>query len=173
MAGFYTGRTGALFLNKLVNGTNISFPPFPAAPDPTNDNLKILKLRDWSLETTLELLETTTVDTAVKSYTPGSVSATGSATVLYYRTQTGDTGLQFTDLLGRIMKTESTGVQASDKVGMILRAGTAGGTNNDIKDDISFNAFITNASIQVSTGELTSVGIQFTVDGAFLEIVDA
>jgi len=168
MAGFYTGRTGALFLQ--TGG-------FTAAPNPAADNtdLKILKLRDWSLETTLELLETTTIDTAVKSYTAGSVSATGSATVLYYRkASTTDPGLQFTSLLNPIMKTASTGViDTTDKVGIVLRAGTQGGTAPDIKDDIAFNAFITNASIQVSTGELTSVGIQFTVDGAFFEIVDA
>ena len=43
----------------------------------------------------------------------------------------------------------------------------------DIKDDIAFNAYITNASITVGTGELTSVALQFTVDGPFIELVDA
>jgi hypothetical protein len=135
-----------------------------------------LKLRDWSLETTLELLETTTVDTAVKAYTPGAVSSTGSATVLYYRregTTSTEPGVQFDSFLNKIMKNTSTGVTASDRVGIVLRAGVNPGTTNDIEDDIAFNAYITNASIQVSTGELTSVAIQFTVDGPFVELVDA
>lgn len=142
----------------------------PAAAD------QALKLRDWSLETSLELLETTTLDTAVKSYTPGAVSSTGSATVLYYRRE-GDTstepGVQFDQFLNKVMKTSSTGVTESDRVALILRVGATAGTGGDIKDDIAFNAYITNASVQVSTGELTSVAIQFTVDGAFREMVDA
>lgn len=137
---------------------------------------KALKLRDWSLETTVELLETTTVDTAVKSYTPGASSATGSATILYYRregTTSTEPGVQFDQFLSKVMKTSTTGVTESDRVGIILRVGETPGTSGDIKDDIAFNAYITNASLQVSTGELSSVAIQFTVDGAFRELVDA
>jgi hypothetical protein len=93
--------------------------------------------------------------------------------VLYYRKDTGEAGTQFTSFLDKIMKTASTGVGTSDRVGIILRAGSTAGTGSDIKDDISFNAYITNASMQVSTGELTSVAIQFTVDGPFLEVADA
>ncbi len=142
----------------------------PAAAD------KALKLRDWSLETSLELLETTTVDTAVKSYTPGAVSSTGSATVLYYRregTTSTEPGVQFDQFLNKVMKTSTVGVTDSDRVTMVLRAGQEAGAASDVKDDIAFNAFITNASIQVSTGELTSVAIQFTVDGPFRELIDA
>lgn len=162
---FFTGRTGALYLTGVLSGG--------ATPASSQ---KALKLRDWSLETTLELLETTTVDTAVKSYTPGSVSATGSATVLYYRregTTSTEPGVQFEQFLNKIMKTSNSGVTESDRVGMILRVGTTSGSGSDVKDDIAFNAYITNASIQVSTGELTSVAIQFTVDGRFLELIDS
>jgi len=162
---FYTGRTGALYLTSTGTGEVT-----PAASE------KALKLRDWSLETTLELLETTTVDTAVKSYTPGASSATGSATLLYYRregTTSTEPGTQFDQFLAKIMKTTTAGVTESDRVGMVLRVGDTAGSGSDIKDDIAFNAYITNASLQVSTGELTSVAIQFTVDGAFRELVDA
>lgn len=146
--------------------------------EPANltDSFKALKLRDWSLETSLELLETTTVDTAVKTYTPGVVSSTGSATVLYYRregTTSTEPGVQFDQFLRKVMKTSVNGVTYDDRVTLILRAGTQVNISPDIKDDIVFNAFITNASIQVSTGELTSVTIQFTVDGPFRELVDA
>ena len=160
---FYTGRSGALFLTTV--GTD---EVTPVSAD------QALKLRDWSLETTLELLETTTLDSAVKSYTPGIVSSTGSATVLYYRKESTDTGVQFNSFLDKIMKTTSAGVTASDGVGMVLRVASVTNTNGvDIKDDIAFNAFITSASLQVSTGELSSVAINFTVDGPFRELVDA
>lgn len=162
---FYTGRTGALYLTTTGTGD--------ATPETTE---KALKLRDWSLETTLDLLETTTVDTAVRTYTPGALAATGSATVLYYRregTASTEPGIQFDQFLGKIMKTTEAGVSADDRVGIVLRVGDASGLQPDVKDDIAFNAYITNASLQVSTGELSSVAIQFTVDGPFREIPDA
>lgn len=125
------------------------------------------------METSLELLETTTLDSAVKSYTPGIVSSTGSATVLYYRRE-NDTGVQFDSFLNKLMKTTVGGVTEADKVGIVLRVAAVTNTNGvDIKDDIAFNAFITSASLQVSTGELSSVAINFTVDGPFRELVDA
>ena len=161
---FYTGRTGALFLTAATSG---EYSP--------NNTEQALKLRDWSLDTSLELLETTTVDTAVKTYTPGAVSATGSATVLYYRregTTSTEPGVQFDQFLARIMKTSTAGVTVSDRIGIVLRAG-AEVSGQDVKDDIIFNAYITSASMQVSTGELTSVAIQFTVDGPFRELIDA
>ena len=160
--GFYTGRSGKLFLTPILTAA-----PTPAA------NQSVLKIRDWSIETSLELLETTTIDTAVKTYTPGMVSSTGSATVMYYRVEAGDVGVQFEQLLGKIMKKSTAGVSESDRVGMVLRAGAQPGGGVDIKDDIAFNAYITTAGITVGTGELTSVSLSFTVDGPFEELVDA
>jgi hypothetical protein len=162
---FFTGRTGALYLTTAGTG-DVTI----AASQ------KALKLRDWSLETTMELLETTTVDTAVKTFTPGAVSSTGSATVLYYRregTTSTEPGVQFDEFLSKIMKTSVAGVTEADRVGIVLRVGATAGTGTDIKDDIAFNAYITSASMQVSTGELSSVAINFTVDGPFRELVNA
>jgi len=95
---------------------------------------------------------------------------------LYYRregTTSTEPGVQFDSFLNRIMKLTDAGVTSSDRVGIVLRAGVNPGSGVDIEDDIAFNAYITNASLQVSTGELTSVAIQFTVDGHFRERVDA
>ena len=159
---FYTGRSGKLFATAPLTG----------APTPSEVS-SALKIRDWSLETTLELLETTTIDSAVKRYTPGMVSSTGSATLMYYRAEAGDVGVQFNEFLFKVMKTNSAGVSESDLLGWVLRAGSQPGAGVDIKDDIAFNGYITNASITVGTGELTSVSLQFTVDGPFLELIDS
>jgi hypothetical protein len=162
---FYTGRTGALYLTSAGTGD--------ATPSSSE---KALKLRDWSLDTTLDLLETTTVDTAVKSYTPGTSSATGSATLMYYRregTTSTEPGTQFDQFLSKLMKTTTAGVTEADRVGMVLRVGDTPNSGSDIKDDISFNAYITSSGLKVSTGELSSVAIQFTVDGPFRELLDA
>lgn len=169
--GYYSGRSGRLMFGDYATWN-------PAENPNWANNEQILKLRDWSIETSLDLLETTTLESAVKAFTPGMMSATGSATMLYYR-RVGSTstepGTQFDRVLSRIMKTTSAGVTAADRVllGLRVNDSTVGGVSADSVDDIAVNAWITSASLQVSTGELTSISINFTVDGQFVEIPDA
>ena len=141
--GFYTGRSGSL-----------SFAGKPVA-----------KIRDWSVESTVELLPTNSIDSTVNTFTPGVKGATGSATLMYYRLESGEsaTKTQFTALLGKIMK--GGAITDADRVLLELNVGGAAA------DDIKFNAFITSAQVSVSTGELSVVPIQFTMDGDFTEVV--
>jgi hypothetical protein len=141
--GFFTGRTGSLIF----------------------DSKPVAKIRDWSLETTVELLSTNTIDSAVNTFTPGVKGATGSATLMYYRLESGEsaTNTQFTALLGKIMKTGAA--ETTDRVFLELNIG------GSAADDIKFNAYITSAQVSVSTGELSVVPIQFTMDGDFSEVV--
>jgi hypothetical protein len=138
--GFYTGQTGSLV--------------FAGKP--------VAKIRDWSLDTTVELLSTNTIDSAVNTFTPGVKGATGSATLMYYRLEAGEssTYTEFTALLAKIHKIGA--VTESDRV--LLRLNVGGNES----DDIQFNAYITSAQLGVRTGELSVVPIQFTVDGDFL-----
>jgi hypothetical protein len=144
--GFYTGRTGSL---AVAGG------------------LPVAKIKDWSLDTTVELLSTNDISSAVNTFTPGVKGATGSATLLYYRLESGDSASyqQFTAMLGKVMKTGT--IQTTDRVFMDLNVG--GGTS----DDIQFYAYITNATVGVSTGELSTVQIQFTMDGDFVDVISA
>jgi hypothetical protein len=142
--GFYTGRTG-----KLEFWDGAVYKP-------------VAKIRDWSLETSVELLSTTVVDSTASSYTPGLKSASGSATLLYYRLEVDEsvTLSQFTVLLSKIQKVGA--ITEADRVKLKLRVGT------ESADDIEFFAYITSAQIGVSTGELVVVPIQFSVDGDFI-----
>jgi hypothetical protein len=141
--GFFTGRSGSLIF----------------------DGKPVAKIRDWSLETTVELLSTNSIDSTVNTFTPGIKGATGSATLIYYRLEPGEstTLTQFTALLSKIMKTGIS--SAADRVFLELNAG------GDVADDIKFNAYITSAQVSVSTGELSTVPIQFTMDGDFTETI--
>ena len=141
--GFYTGRSGSLVF----------------------DGKPVAKIRDWSVDTTIELLNTNTIDSTVNTFTPGIKGATGSATLLYYRLETGESATltQFTALLTKIMKTGASSV--NDRVFLELNAG------GDVADDIKFYAYITNAKVGAATGELSSVPIQFTMDGDFVETI--
>jgi predicted DNA-binding protein with PD1-like motif len=141
---FFTGRTGSL----AVDGTQVA------------------KIRDWSIETTVELLSTNTIESTSNTFVPGVKGATGSATLMYYRTEASDVGkTQFTTLLNKIQKTGA--IETTDRVEIELNVGT------DDKDDIKFNAYITSATVSTSTGELAVVPINFTVDGDFTEYVEA
>ena len=141
--GFYTGRSGSLVF----------------------DSKPVAKIRDWSVETTVELLSTNTIDSAVNTFTPGVKGATGSATLMYYRLESGESAgfTQFTALLSKIMK--GGAAELADRVLLELNVGGA------TADDIMFNAYITSAQVSVSTGELSVVPIQFTMDGDFIDVV--
>jgi len=142
--GFYTGRTG-----KLEFWDGSAYKP-------------VAKIRDWSLETSVELLSTTVVDSTASTFTPGLKSASGSASLLYYRLEGSESASfsEFTSLLSKIQKVGA--ITDADRVKLKLRVGAGSA------DDIEFFAFITSAQVGVSTGELVVVPIQFSVDGDFV-----
>ena len=86
---------------------------------------------------------------------------------MYYRVPSGDSGTQteFTALLGKLMKTGT--IDTSSRVLFKLNVG------GDEKDDIEFRGYITSASVSVSTGELSVVPINFTMDGDFADVIAA
>jgi hypothetical protein len=141
---FYTGRTGSLSIGG---------------------GLPIAKIKDWSLDTTVELLATNDISSSVNTFTPGVKGATGSATLLYYRLESGESASfqQFTAMLGKVMKTGA--IETTDRVFLDLNVGGAAA------DDIQFYAYITNATVGVSTGELSTVQVQFTMDGDFVDVI--
>ena len=123
----------------------------------------VVKIRDWSIETTVELLSTNTIDTKANTFTPGVMGATGSATIMYYKEGANNPNVEY--FFDKVMKT-SGGVEESDRVYLELMIDS----NN--ADRIGFHAYITSASIGVSTGELVSGTINFTMDGTFNNALD-
>jgi hypothetical protein len=147
MGTFYTGRTGQL----TVGGKTIA------------------KIRDWSIETTVELISTNTIDSRFNSFVPGVAGATGSATVMYYR-DTGENNnankQDFTQFIGNIMKTDTDGVEQNDIITFRLKVDSSSVDDTGI-DHIKFDGYVTSLGIQVSTGEITTVPISFTVNDKF------
>lgn len=131
---FYTGREGSL---KIGSNT-------------------LVKVRDWTLETTVELLSVNTIDSFANEFTPGVKGATGTATLIYY-TKVGS--FNFQNLLGKLLKQGA--IDQDDDVNEL--------TLKVHKDaSIIANVFITSASLAVSNNELTVVSTNFTVNGDFL-----
>jgi hypothetical protein len=145
MGQFFTGRTGSLVF----------------------DGKPVAKIRDWSLETTVELLSTNSIDSAVNTFTPGAKGATGSATLMYYRLSSSEanTNTEFSKLLNKLLRKDE--IDADDeKVELTLNVGHLA------DDDIRLKAYLTSATVSVSTGELSVVNVSFTMTGDFLEVIN-
>ena len=157
---FYTGRSGS-----LAFGTTDSTLPTGDLSAPTNIR-PVAKIRDWSLDTTVELISTNSIDSGVNTFTPGVKGATGSATLIYYRLEASETSSKYgfnTLTANSLLKTGI--ISEADRVFIELNAG--GGA----ADNIKFWAYITSVGVTVSTGELSTVPIQFTMDGDFVEVL--
>ncbi len=141
---FFTGQSGAVFYGATAGSTTTQ---------------KVAKVRDWSMDGVVDLGETTSLGDFARTNTPTLKSATGSATIYYYTLEAGETG-QFTaqTLLGKVIKTGA--ISDADRVTLELRVDTG--------RVIRFNAFINNAQVGSTTGEVTNATIQFTMDGDYL-----
>lgn len=117
----------------------------------------LVKVTAWSFQADLETLETTTLGDAQRSYTPGIQGFSGSASLLYYIDTDGTNDAS--TLLRKLVRTEA--VADTDAVTLTLRL-TDGVANNDV----TFNAYITSATIGPSVGEVVSAQINFQATGA-------
>ena len=136
MAKVYTGRDGVLVANEVTLAKVVSF----------------------QLSANLETLETTTLNENLRSYTPGLVGYSGSATLLYYKDDDGDFNTE--GILNRLFKTGGDGVASTDDVEFIF-SWVDGSDNNDIK----IVAFITSASIGAATGDIVRAEVSFQGTG--------
>ena len=120
---------------------------------------QLAKVTNWALESAVEMLETTTLGDNLRDFTPGIQSFSGSATLLYYKTDAGT--VEASTLLQKLIRTGTGGVTSGDQVTMTLRLAD-GATNRDV----TFSAYITSATIGASVGEVVTAQISFQVNGA-------
>jgi hypothetical protein len=139
MAKVYTGRDGRL----LIDGT------------------EQIKVSNWTLTGSLEVLETTTLGESQRSYVPGVQEFSGSATLLYYKDDAGRNDAA--TALKRVLRV--AGVSSSDTVTMRLRLAD-GNTNSDVQ----LTAYITSVSFGASVGEVSSAQISFQATGALTAV---
>jgi hypothetical protein len=139
MAKIYTGKDGRLLI----------------------DGIEQIKVTNWTLTGSLEMLETTSLGESQRTYAPGVQEFNGSATLLYYKDAAGrnDAGAA----LRKILKTG--GVSDGDTVVMRLRL-----VDGDAANDVTLNSYITSVSIGASVGEISSAQISFQATGALQEV---
>ena len=137
MAKVYTGRDGVM----QVGGSTLA------------------KVVSFSVQSNLETLETTTLGDNIRSYSPGILGYTGSATLLYYKEEDGT--INTSSLLNKLVKTGTAGVSSSDTVELTFR--WVDGTDNN---DIKMTAYVTSANIGAATADLARAEISFIGTGA-------
>ena len=139
MAKVYTGRDGRL----LMDGT------------------EQIKVTNWTLTGSLEMLETTSLGESQRTYTPGIQEFNGSATLLYYNDGTGRNDAAVA--LKKVLRI--SGVSDGDTVDMRLRL-VEGSTNHDVR----LTTYITSVTFGASVGEVSSAQINFQATGALSEV---
>lgn len=137
MAKVFTGRDGRLLLGSD----------------------QLVKVTSWSLESSVELLETTSLGENLRSFTPGIQAFTGAASLIYYKDDDGTNDAS--TLLRKLVKTGTAGVTTADLVTLTLRL-VDGASNRDV----TFSAYITSAAIGASVGEVVAAQVSFQVTGA-------
>jgi hypothetical protein len=139
MAKTYTGRDGRLLI----------------------DGIEQIKVTNWQLSGSLEMLETTSLGELQRTYTPGVQEFNGSATLLYYNDGTGRNDAA--TALKKVLRIN--GVNDGDTVDLRLRL-VEGNSNHDVR----LTAYITSVSVGASVGEVSSAQITFQGTGALSEV---
>jgi hypothetical protein len=139
MAKVYTGRDGRLLI----------------------DGVEQIKVTNWQLTGSLEMLETTTLGDAQRSYTPGVQEFNGSATLLYFNDGTGRNDAA--TALKKVLRV--AGVNSTDTVDLRLRL-----VEGTVNHDVRLTAYVTSVSFGASVGEISSAQISFQATGALSEV---
>lgn len=139
MAKIFTGKDGRLLL----------------------DDIEQVKVTNWSMTGSLEMLETTSLGDNQRTYCPGLQEFSGGATLLYYNDGTGRNDAA--TALRKVLRID--GVTEGDTVDMRLRL-LEGSTNHDVR----LTAYITSVSFGASVGEVSSAEINFQGTGALTAV---
>lgn len=106
------------------------------------------RVRNWSVQTNVDMLETTDLGDSARNYIAGLKSATGSATIMYH-----DDNATLRNMLSTSI---TAGTPSSGRIQ--LRWGNR---------DLDFDAFINSVSITCSTGEIMTADVSFTMTGDY------
>jgi hypothetical protein len=141
-----------------------------------DDRYRIAKVRSWTLNSSSEVVETTALGDAVKTFSPSITSGEGSATLMFYEDDRSNAGanpqkdtFEMIDILfprgtpPRIILNLAVDGSIAGNYGEVGGAALW-------KTNFLFNAYITGASIGVSYGEVVTIDTSFTVDGPLLDV---
>jgi hypothetical protein len=136
------------------------------------DEYRVAKIRDWTYNSNSEVIETTALGDTTKTFSPSITSGDGSATLLFYEDDINDNvptrSKDIYELVDILFPRD-----VAPRVIMSLVVDSGAYTLNAqelFKTNFIFNAYITNASVSVSYGDVVAVSTSFTVDGPLIDV---
>lgn len=111
----------------------------------------ISRVRNWALQSSFDLLDTTNLGEAARTFTAGLRGATGTATIFYHDDN---------NTLSQVLNNCITNGTHKDALMELIYGNKA----------IKFNAYINNVNITCATGEVMSADISFTMNGDYSAI---
>jgi len=164
MSSYYSGSDGWMYLQQGESGQ------FPSGDFEEGD--KAAAVTNWSLQTSMTPIETTTLGDTDTVFTHGTRTTTGSCTLFYYKQEnnTNKAGM----LINRMMKQRTVGnimdkrgeAAKPDKVVFKLGLTDDGGAERYIY----VRAYLTSVSTGMAVGDVMKVDAQFRVLGAPNEV---
>lgn len=108
----------------------------------------VARVRNWSLQSSFDPLDTTNLGQAARTYTPGLRGATGTASIFYH-----DDNNTLAQMLNNCI---TTGTHKAGAMELLYGS-----------KSIKFDAYINSVTITCSTGEVMSAEIGFTMNGDY------
>jgi hypothetical protein len=146
MANYFSGQHGKLYI----------------------DGTKAAAVTDWSINSSMSPLATTTLEETDQTFIDGLRTTTGSCSLLYYQDGNNNSAR---DLVEKLMKERTTGsvpgvAEAANNVRMTLyiNDGTTAGKS------VTVDALITSAAMQMAVGEVLAAQVNFQVNGAPMSV---
>ena len=147
----------------------------------TAEGTEVMPIRDWNVNFTQDIIDTTCLADKDKVYFGGNRSFSGGGTLLYYEKDPSDnTGTTFKLLMDALLSPAAGltttpdspyyGRQASSSPTMVrinLRSRALGASDND-SENLNFYAFITGFQITCSVGEIMTGNFTFQGHGAII-----
>jgi hypothetical protein len=166
---FYSGSTGTIQFKKRSNS------------DYQNNSTLNLKVTEWTMNSSAQLLDVTTLGDYDKNSVYGLRTHTGTLRLLYYTDQDFSTPAKnaaawFIDALSKpgTIENKANSDFASDsspdslpiRLKLYLKGDT--GTSYTSQDSIEFDANITSVGYASTVGDVTSVQVQFETTGRII-----
>jgi len=149
---FYSGTQGHLFI----------------------DGVKAAKVRSWSINSSLGLLDTTTLGDTDATSTPGIRTNTGNCQLYYYAPVDGVVGENSCSTLIRKLLKQGTdannpGVAGNSEKVTLRLAITETASTAGVKH-IQGDVYLTSVAMSCSVGEVLAADVAFQCDGAWTEV---
>ena len=148
---FYSGTQGQMFI----------------------DGVKAARVRSWSINSSLGLLDTTTLGDTDATSTPGIRTNTGNCTIYYFAPVDGARN-SCSDLINKLLKRgtdiNNPGVAGEAEKVTLRLAITESASSTGVKH-ITGDVYLTSVAMTCAVGEVFSADVAFQCDGAWTEVV--